>query len=361
MSGRMASCGRRRRPTWRPIRRLISRGDPGSIVLGAGSVGIANLQAGMFTADVTGRAPFATGWLSLSLIGTGIFTANASGWAPFANGWLPLSLVGTGIFLATPAGRAPFAAGVINASLMQPDAYSYATGGGTGSAYTATFSPLLTSYVNNSSQQVFTTYWDGLRVVFKAVATCAAGATLNVDTLGVKPIYRKEGIAVIAGDIVLGSIVEVVYNASLNSGGGAWQLLTPPSPPQTRARDGDGVERDFHGDGVVHQSHAQHELRGGPDADGDVEQRVSSGLGDHREYHAIHRDDAKHDWAEFRIQLYRHGVQRISNISLQPLHLNELPGLAAAAAADRHGLIHPTHVVRKNGEMVGYASLGRCG
>ena len=210
-------------------------GNPGSIVLGAGSVGIANLQAGMFTADVTGRAPFATGWLSLSLIGTGIFTANASGWAPFANGWLPLSLVGTGIFLATPAGRAPFAAGVINASLMQPDAYSYATGGGTGSAYTATFSPLLTSYVNNSSQQVFTTYWDGLRVVFKAVATCAAGATLNVDTLGVKPIYRKEGIAVIAGDIVLGSIVEVVYNASLNSGGGAWQLLTPPSPPQTRA------------------------------------------------------------------------------------------------------------------------------
>jgi len=46
-------------------------------------------------------------------------------------------------------------------------------------------------------------------------------------------------------------------------------------------------------------------------------------------------------------------------ITLQPLHLNELSALMAAAEADGHVLIHPTHVVRKNGDIVGYASLAR--
>jgi hypothetical protein len=205
-------------------------GNPGSIVLGAGSVGITNLQSGMFTADVTGRAPFEPGWLALSLIGNGIFTADANGRAPFANGWLTAALVASGTFTATPAGRAAFANGMVNAAMMQPDAYSYATGGGTGSAYTAAFSPALTSYVNNSGVQVFTAYWDGLRVMFKAPAKSVQGATLNVDALGVKGIYRRDGTAVQAGDIVSGSIVEVVYNSTFNSGGGGWQLLSVPNP-----------------------------------------------------------------------------------------------------------------------------------
>jgi len=205
-------------------------GNPGSIVLGAGSVGIANMQAGMFTADVTGRAPFATGWLNLNLVGTRIFTADASGRAPWANGWLTVPLVATGTFTATPAGRAPFASGMVNAGMVQPDAYWYAVGGGTGSAYTATFSPLLTSYVNNSGVQVYTSYWDGLRVMFKAPATCAAAATLNVDVLGIKPIYRPDGVAVRAGDILSGSLVDVVYSSTLNSGGGAFQLMEVAPP-----------------------------------------------------------------------------------------------------------------------------------
>lgn len=207
-------------------------GNPGSIVLGAGSVGITNLQAGMFTADVTGRAPFANGWLALSLIGNGIFTANPSGRAPFANGWLTAALVATGTFTATPDGRAPFANGVISAAQMQPDAYSYATGGGNGAAYTATFSPGLNTYVNDSNVPVFTTYWDGLTVRFKAPANSAQNATLNVDTLGVKNIYRRDGTQIQAGDIVSGQIVEVVYNATFNSGAGGWQLLIVPNPVQ---------------------------------------------------------------------------------------------------------------------------------
>lgn len=53
-----------------------------------------------------------------------------------------------------------------------------------------------------------------------------------------------------------------------------------------------------------------------------------------------------------------------SDIQLLPVHLDQLPAVAAAAAADNHVLIHPTHVVLRGTprggppEIVGYASLG---
>jgi len=202
---------------------------------GAGSVTLSEFASGMFTANAAGLAPFASGWLyaapngagGINLFGAGLFSADAYGRAPFANGWLSLPLVGSGIFTPTTAGRAPFADGFVNAALSQPDAYSYAVGGGTGSAYTATFTPALTSYRDGGGGQLYTTYWDGLKVIFKAPATCAASPTLNVDGLGVKNIYFKDGTALNAGDIVSGSIVEVIYNATFASGGGGWQLLSP--------------------------------------------------------------------------------------------------------------------------------------
>ena len=210
-------------------------GTVGTASIPDNSITTSKLVDGVLSANTLGQGKMATGYILLSQLGAGIFTANASGWAPFANGWLPLSLVGSGIFTAVPAGRAPFAAGLINASLMQPDAYSYATGGGSGSAYTASFTPGLNTYSIGSGGYAFTYYWDGLRVMFEAAATSSAAATLNVDTLGIKGIYRKDGTAIQAGDILSGQTVEVVYSTSLNSGGGGWQLLTAPQPPAVQA------------------------------------------------------------------------------------------------------------------------------
>lgn len=204
-------------------------GATGTQTIADGSVTTPKLANGVLSADAAGQAKMANAYLLLAMIASGIYTANTAGRAPFATGWLNLNLVGSGIFTATPAGRAPFAGGLIGAPLLQPDAVYYGTGSGMGAAMIVTFSPTLASYVNNSGVQVYTTYWDGLVVAFKAPATCTAGATLKESSLGVVVgIYRQDGTAVQAGDIVSGCIVELRFNASLNSGAGGWQMLCPP-------------------------------------------------------------------------------------------------------------------------------------
>jgi hypothetical protein len=52
-----------------------------------------------------------------------------------------------------------------------------------------------------------------------------------------------------------------------------------------------------------------------------------------------------------------------NTIQLLPVHLDQLPALDAAARADKHVLIHPTHIVLRSvpdrpPQIVGYASLG---
>lgn len=47
-----------------------------------------------------------------------------------------------------------------------------------------------------------------------------------------------------------------------------------------------------------------------------------------------------------------------AEITVLPMQLAEFPAVAAAAAADGHILIHPTHVVKRGNEIVGYGSLG---
>jgi hypothetical protein len=203
---------------------ITLEGDIGSASIGDGSVTTVKLADGALSADTTGRAKMEDGFLTLTKIASGIFTADTAGRAPFAAGWLSLALVGSGIFTATTAGRAPFADGVMTAAELQPDAYWYAVSTGSGSAYVVAFSPTLDSYVSPA----YTNYWDGLEVAFKAVANSAAGATLDAG-LGVKGIYRQDGTAILANDILLNSIAQVRYNSSFNSGAGGWQLLTPPT------------------------------------------------------------------------------------------------------------------------------------
>lgn len=218
------------------ILRLIAQptvdltGGLGSTALADGSVTTAKLAGGALSADTAGRSKMADGFLTLTKIASGIFTNDTAGRAPFATGWLSLALVGTGIFTNTPAGRAPFGDGLLTAALHQPDAYWYGVSTGSGAAYVLAFNPTLASYLNGIGGQAYTAYWDGLVVCLKAVAASAAAATLDAG-LGVKGIYRQDGTAVQAGDILSGSVVELRYNTSLASGAGGWHMIAPPAAP----------------------------------------------------------------------------------------------------------------------------------
>ena len=92
-------------------------------------------------------------------------------------------------------------------------------GGGTANAITAT------------SKSPFTSYADGLRLVFKASASNTTAATLNVNSIGAKAIrkFTASGeVALDAGDIQAGAEIEVIYVSTLNSSAGGWQILSTP-------------------------------------------------------------------------------------------------------------------------------------
>lgn len=68
---------------------------------------------------------------------------------------------------------------------------------------------------------------DGIALMFIANHTNTGAATLNVDTLGAKAMRGPGDVALIAGDIVSGAPYLVAYDASANSGAGAWLVLNP--------------------------------------------------------------------------------------------------------------------------------------
>lgn len=80
---------------------------------------------------------------------------------------------------------------------------TYAAGGGADDAYTASV---------NTTQ--ITSYSDGLTLLVKSPATNTGVSTINVNSLGVKTIVRNDGTALIAGDLVSGSIFSITYNST---------------------------------------------------------------------------------------------------------------------------------------------------
>jgi len=66
----------------------------------------------------------------------------------------------------------------------------------------------------------------GLPVRVKVATTNTAAATLNVNGLGAAAIAHADGSALVAGDLVAGQVVELIYNGS------AW---VPPAVPAIRA------------------------------------------------------------------------------------------------------------------------------
>ncbi|ABS69701.1 Tail Collar domain protein [Xanthobacter versatilis] len=103
----------------------------------------------------------------------------------------------------------------------------YVAAAGTGDIITAAPTPALVSY------------FEGLMLSLKVLADNTGGATINVSTLGAKSILRRDGTAVIAGDLVAGEMVVLVYDGAsfrlLQSGRprpgtiAMWPASTPPS------------------------------------------------------------------------------------------------------------------------------------
>lgn len=88
---------------------------------------------------------------------------------------------------------------------IQESTFIYATAGGTADALTLTLTPAPASYVA------------GQKFVFKASATNTGAATLNVNSIGVRNIFKRSGGvigALAANDILNGGIYEVVYDGT---------------------------------------------------------------------------------------------------------------------------------------------------
>lgn len=87
------------------------------------------------------------------------------------------------------------------------------------------------SYGSTASKP-FTAYYSGLQLLALANATNTGTSTLNVDSLGAKAIRKYAAgseAAIAAGDLVANAPAHLVYNASANSGAGAFILLNPMS------------------------------------------------------------------------------------------------------------------------------------
>lgn len=82
------------------------------------------------------------------------------------------------------------------------------TTGGSADAYTVTTNQTLTSLT------------DGFKVSFILSATNTGASTINVDSLGTKPLRTITGTALVAGEIVAGCL----YTASYDSGNDEWLI-----------------------------------------------------------------------------------------------------------------------------------------
>lgn len=98
-------------------------------------------------------------------------------------------------------------------------ALPYAADAGAANAYVVTLSPVLPQYII------------GMPVYFKVGNTNTGAATLNINSLGTLTIKKQGNVDLLAGDIVAGQIVGVVYD------GTNFQLLTPVSREQYRPGD----------------------------------------------------------------------------------------------------------------------------
>ena len=102
----------------------------------------------------------------------------------------------------------------------------YATAGQVqDSAFTYLTSPSGTNTITAIASLGMSAYVAGQRFFFVAAATNTGACTLNINSIGIKSITKSGTNALGAGDIILGSVIQIVYD------GTEFQLLNPPALP----------------------------------------------------------------------------------------------------------------------------------
>lgn len=96
-----------------------------------------------------------------------------------------------------------------SAGQVQDNALTYLTGISGSTAITATAPIVMTAYAT------------GQKFTFVAAGTNTGAATLNINSIGVKSITKNGTTALVAGDLISGAAVEVVYD------GTQFQLINP--------------------------------------------------------------------------------------------------------------------------------------
>lgn len=86
------------------------------------------------------------------------------------------------------------------------------------------------AYVYTPSNTAFpTAYVQGETYAFKVNFTSTGGDTLNVNSLGAKPLYKSSlsgPVALATGDLRANEMVQAVYDAALNSGAGGFHVTS---------------------------------------------------------------------------------------------------------------------------------------
>lgn len=81
------------------------------------------------------------------------------------------------------------------------------------------------------SKSPFNTYIDGIRVSLRASNSNTGAATLNVNSVGAKPIFMvsaNTGVSPLSsGNITANGIYELIYSSALDGNAGGWLLLNP--------------------------------------------------------------------------------------------------------------------------------------
>ncbi|MEN5279020.1 phage tail protein [Brucella sp. TWI432] len=81
-----------------------------------------------------------------------------------------------------------------------------------------------------NAKSPFSSYVDGIRLTIRAANTNTGSASLNVNSIGSKTIFTitTSGVLpLVAGQIRMGGIYDLVYSSSLGDGSGGWFLLNP--------------------------------------------------------------------------------------------------------------------------------------
>lgn len=130
------------------------------------------------------------------------------------NNLLRLLSLSPSVSISGSVATADIAAGAVTPAKTTPGAYFYGTSSGT-NTYTVALNPPLGALANGAE----------VLVKMGISNTAAATASLNVDSLGAKNIYHRNGIAVKPGDLVADDIVRFRYNTSRNAAAGGWDVM----------------------------------------------------------------------------------------------------------------------------------------